>query len=310
MLQCPRCSNPLTVTHCSHDSHCCQQQQQQHDQQQQQRPPSIIQYPVYQNCVSPPAPTPAPTPQQQLQEAQDQERNMLIQLQGLQIKVLQNQLQQVRLQVDNQLQSRGHVSRAGPETVLSPSDTEQILLNSKHQLEQCGWYYGSLSWQQSVQMLSASEPGTFLVRDSQDPRFLYSLSLQQPGSAGPTSVRIAFHKGHFSLDADERIWGLMPKFDSIGSLISYYVSQEQSEECGERGCPRSQVGKLCLRSPLYKSPPSLAHFARLEINRSLTTGASSSSTHAFSTTSSLSTLRSQMLPSKLLDYLAQYPLRI
>merc|ERR1712179_781107 len=93
-------------------------------------------------------------------------------------------------------------------------------------LTTCDYYHGPISWQDSSQLLSACEEGTFLVRDSQDPNFMYSLSFQRGKSEGPTSVRI--HYSHtqavWRLDSHQSIHAMMPSFPSIVELVQYYVN--------------------------------------------------------------------------------------
>ena len=142
-------------------------------------------------------------------------------------------------------------------------------------------------------LLQNTRDGTFLVRDSQDPKFLYSLSLQR-AKEGPTSVRISFCEGKFSLDADPAIRRMMPQFESIGLLISHY-----SEERSWTPAPR-----IVVRRPLYKKPPSLAHSARLIINKTLN---QKSTTNSRKSEQLLGELQ---LPSKLVEYLRSYTLSI
>lgn len=73
-----------------------------------------------------------------------------------------------------------------------------------------------------MEILESAQPGAFIVRDSSDPRFLYSLSIQT--ERGPTSVRLPYRKGKFSLDGDEKIAERVPKFDSVIGLIEHYVN--------------------------------------------------------------------------------------
>lgn len=73
-----------------------------------------------------------------------------------------------------------------------------------------------------MEILESAQPGAFIIRDSADPRFLYSLSVQT--ERGPTSVRLTYRNGKFSLDADEKLAELLPKFDSVIRLIEHYVN--------------------------------------------------------------------------------------
>jgi len=196
-------------------------------------------------------------------------------------------------------------------------DFTEVWRISQEELEQCCWYYGSLTWQESSILLQDTAEGTFLVRDSQDRRFLYSLSVQR-SKEGPTSVRIHFSNGKFSLDAEERIRDLMPTFNSVGELIEHYVS------LGEKHLNSKEVlidqkiedqkihTPIVLRQPRFKKPPTLAHFTRIAINRSMAT--KKMRAQAAATFQPLSTksdnIKSLKLPPKLNEFLRNYPLRI
>lgn len=225
--------------------------------------------PVYQNC-------------------QHQTSSLLAQLSSLKVKVLQSQLEQARLE-EKLLQT----SRWLPPLRVPPifDETEKTLQLSRLELLQSCWYYGPISWQESAVLLQDSKDGTFLVRDSQDPRFMYSLSLQR-SKQGPTSVRISFRDGKFSLDAEPTIRRLMPQFESIGALISHYCA-----DCEDSKGSSSPAANIVIRRPLYKHPPSLAHSARLCINKTFKQ-------------QSLDKERHLQLPPKLLEYLRSYTLSI
>ena len=148
----------------------------------------------------------------------------------------------------------------------------QCLTLNKFLLEQCGFYYGAMNWSQSTELLRNTNEGTFLVRDSSDSRFLYTLSVQRTPEDGPTSVRIHFANSKFYLDADEQIEDLMPKFDSILDLINHYCNLSQNN------CAKSHIwidnkghfySPICLKKPLKKDVPTLSHVARLAIHQSM-----------------------------------------
>jgi len=195
-------------------------------------------------------------------------------------------------------------------------DVAEVLRVSQTELEQCCWYYGSLSWQESSMLLQNTAEGTFLVRDSQDPRFLYSLSVQR-SKEGPTSVRIHFNNGKFSLDAEERIRELMPRFDSVGELVEHYVALNDKHSSSKEVFVDQKVEErkiltpIILHQPLFKKPPSLAHFSRLSINRSM-------AAKRYNTQASVLTkqeaendeMKTLKLPPKLLEFLKNYPLCI
>ena len=50
----------------------------------------------------------------------------------------------------------------------------EILRLNKLKLEESGWYYGQMTWVQSTALLKNTPEGTFLVRDSSDPRYVFT----------------------------------------------------------------------------------------------------------------------------------------
>lgn len=104
---------------------------------------------------------------------------------------------------------------------IQDSDLERLSATVEA-LQNSGWFYEGLSWQESAAMLMATTPGTFLVRNSSDPRFLFSLSVQT--DRGPTSVRLHYHDGHFRLDAAPKLVPVMPVFQCVVRLVEYYVA--------------------------------------------------------------------------------------
>jgi len=232
-----------------------------------------LQYPLYQNCGH-----------SGRGRCEEEELSLLAELTSLRVAGLQNQLEQARLQ--EKLIKHARV----PPIFL---ETEEVLKRSRLELQQSCWYYGAINWQESSILLQNTRQGTFLVRDSQDPKFLYSLSLQR-SKEGPTSVRISFCEGKFSLDADPAIRRMIPQFESIGSLISHY-SEERS---------LTPAPNIVVRRPLYNQPPSLAHSARLSINKSLNQPSTSSNC------TRSDQLRELQLPPKLVEYLGSYTLSI
>jgi len=164
-------------------------------------------------------------------------------------------------------------------------------------------------------LLQNTAGGSFLVRDSQDPRFLYSLSVQR-SKEGPTSVRIQFTNGKFSLDAEERIRDLMPPFDSVGELVEHYVSlggkhSSPKEFFIDNNLEERRISSpIILRQPLFKSPPTLAHFSRLAINRSMATKQNMQASSILKQAVEKDEMKTLKLPPKLLEFLKMYPLSI
>ena len=167
----------------------------------------------------------------------------------------------------------------------------QCLKTTVKDLRNSGWYYENVSWQDSIVLLKNTEPGTFLIRDSSDPNFLFSLSVQT--SRGPTSVRLHYVNGQFRLDAEEKLVPHMPSFNSVVELIDYYIEntvknklnnkfKKTSKKNGKNKLQKSKeqvwidsqgniYSNILLVKPLYKKEhfSSLQHLARLTINRQI-----------------------------------------
>ena len=92
-------------------------------------------------------------------------------------------------------------------------------------LQSSGWYYEKCDASEATQRLSATEQGTFLVRDSANSQFLFSISIQT--LRGPTSLRVASHGDAFYIDVDQLQTPLLPRFDCIIKLVSWLVAVSQ-----------------------------------------------------------------------------------
>uniref|UniRef100_A0A0B7ANX3 Uncharacterized protein n=1 Tax=Arion vulgaris TaxID=1028688 RepID=A0A0B7ANX3_9EUPU len=151
----------------------------------------------------------------------------------------------------------------------SESDLDQLKKNDL-ELSQCGFYFGSIDSQTSNNLLRKKPTGTFLLRDSSDSRYLYSLSVKT--EKGATSIRILYNNGMFQFDCDERIRYKLPQFDSLLALLNFHV--KATEKGGNKmwrweeisGCKSLTV---VLKKSLMNSVPSLAHLSRVKINQCL-----------------------------------------
>jgi len=149
-------------------------------------------------------------------------------------------------------------------------DLESIV-KTLQMLEISCWYHGPMSSKEAKEKLRCSPSGTFLIRDSQDPRHLFSLSVKTP--RGTTSVRIQYTRdGRFRLDADESIRDRTPVFDCVVKLMAHYMEGEETtpgkqlfwlEPSGRKDVP------VKLNCPLKASVPMLQHLCRVSINRAL-----------------------------------------
>jgi len=208
-----------------------------------------------------------------------------------------------------------------PPPLQAPVNDHAVLTENMRKLEETCWFYGAMTFQESVDMLAASPAGTFIVRDSSDPRYLFAMSVQRgcgqydgASDGGPTSVRIHYARGRFRLDADESIRDVMPSFPSVVELMEHYLAASAGREEEEAALRQKgkhvwvdNVGKMSspirLKQPRYHRPPSLAHSARMAVSAAVkaSCGATSDPAPVLAAADGLG------LPSKLAAFLRQYP---
>ena len=195
---------------------------------------------------------------------------------------------------------------------------------------------------ESTALLSDTAPGTFLIRDSSDPKYWFSLSMQRGNNvggagnkenSGPTSIRIHFVNGKFQLDAEDRIRNIMPEFDTIIDLIQYYVSTSLHELKAVKEAANStndnnksfqnaksqtlwvdSSGKLYqtifLAYPLYKKDQtqSLSHMCRIAINSSIVSKITNEFTgNIYSRNQYVESTTKLNLPVRIQSFLEEYP---
>ncbi|XP_013792544.1 suppressor of cytokine signaling 2-like [Limulus polyphemus] len=149
-------------------------------------------------------------------------------------------------------------------------DDFQCVKETIQKLKTCGYYYESLSWQQASNILQNKQVGTFLLRDSANPRFLFAVSVQT--ERGPTSVRIHYSHGQFRLDCPDSLVPCMPLFECVLQLVEYFVRLSQSVKaafCVWLDDSGQQDVRVRLYRPLYKHVLSLQHLCRLTVNQRL-----------------------------------------
>ncbi|XP_076337886.1 suppressor of cytokine signaling 2-like [Tachypleus tridentatus] len=187
---------------------------------------------------------------------------------------------------------------------LSPYEDFKRINETVAKLKMSGYYYEGLSWQEAANLLQNKQVGTFLVRDSANPRFLFSLSVQT--EKGPTSVRIHYARGHFRLDCPDSLVACMPLFECVLQLVEYFVRLSQSikamscvwlDDTGRRDI------RVRLYRPLYKHVLSLQHMCRLTANQRLQVRADPS-LRSWLVDDSIDTLE---LPKTVKAYLRDYP---
>lgn len=154
-----------------------------------------------------------------------------------------------------------------------------------------GWYWGSLTANEAKEILQDASEGTFLVRDSSQRDYLFTISAMT--SAGPTNLRIEYKHGKFKLDSVVLVKPKLKQFDSVVHLVEHYV---QLSRTGDKAASNPQPSaaapngtvQLLLTKPVYTATPSLQHLCRIAINRRTRR------------------VRDLPLPNRLKDYLTDY----
>ncbi|XP_054402472.2 suppressor of cytokine signaling 7 isoform X2 [Pongo abelii] len=82
---------------------------------------------------------------------------------------------------------------------------------SLRELEKCGWYWGPMNWEDAEMKLKGKPDGSFLVRDSSDPRYILSLSFRSQGITHHT--RMEHYRDEVSL--------LLPRLECNGVISAY-----------------------------------------------------------------------------------------
>ncbi|ESO85023.1 hypothetical protein LOTGIDRAFT_78096, partial [Lottia gigantea] len=132
------------------------------------------------------------------------------------------------------------------------------------------WYYSNCDSRRAKQILSRSPTGSFILRNSSDPKFLYSLSIRT--DRGPTSVRIKYSRELFQMDCDEKLLKILPRFENVIALVNFHLTWSQSDSdtsCRLIGSTKDKYIPIKLTKPVVNSPGSLKHLSRLTVNRSI-----------------------------------------
>ncbi|XP_053508263.1 suppressor of cytokine signaling 1a [Ictalurus furcatus] len=97
------------------------------------------------------------------------------------------------------------------------NESEYKTINeTKSMLEESGFYWGAMKVEEAHHKLKNEPVGTFLIRDSQQTNFYFTLSYR--ASSGPASVRIHFQNLRFSL------MGSKVSFETLFQLLEHYTS--------------------------------------------------------------------------------------
>ncbi|XP_051544492.1 suppressor of cytokine signaling 2 isoform X3 [Myxocyprinus asiaticus] len=181
-----------------------------------------------------------------------------------------------------------HESRSRTETQVAESEQQSRIATARRDLKNTGWYWGSLTANEAKEILQDTSEGTFLVRDSTQRDYLFTISAMT--SAGPTNLRIEYTDGKFKLDSVVLVKPKLKQFNSVVHLVEHYVQLSRTS-CKARTtplAPSSGSVQLLLTTPVYTATPSLQHLCRIAINK---------------TTRQVQELP---LPNRLKDYLTDY----
>ncbi|XP_046359435.1 suppressor of cytokine signaling 2-like [Haliotis rufescens] len=133
------------------------------------------------------------------------------------------------------------------------------------------WYYGDCSSAEAKAVLKHQPRGTFIIRNSSDPKYLFALSVKT--ERGPTSVRIRYSRGLFQLDCEDHLKNKLPKCESVVGLVNFHIALSRTKvfkDCRwleKSGCRDMPV---YLTQPKRNQVPTLQHLCRLQVNSSLT----------------------------------------
>jgi len=152
--------------------------------------------------------------------------------------------------------------------------------------ESC-WYWGNISGERAREVLRDTLPGTFLIRDSADKRYLFSLSVMTV--RGPTSIRLIFSRGCFRIETSGIISPRSPCVVSLMVRMAYLarnsaqqpiteqsenvptaVPKNQGHEEVTTGAPKinGPIRKAALlQKPLFCKVPTLKHLSRVAVNK-------------------------------------------
>uniref|UniRef100_A0A3Q1EU12 Suppressor of cytokine signaling 2 n=1 Tax=Acanthochromis polyacanthus TaxID=80966 RepID=A0A3Q1EU12_9TELE len=152
----------------------------------------------------------------------------------------------------------------------SAVDESRVALAMKD-LRNTGWYWGSLTANEAKEILQDASEGTFLVRDSSQQDYLFTISAMT--SAGPTNLRIEYKHGKFKLDSVVLVKPRLKQFDSVVRLVEHYFQLSRTSDKASAtnsdsvaAAPNGTV-QLLLTKPVYTATPSLQHLSRIAINR-------------------------------------------
>ncbi|NP_001254607.1 suppressor of cytokine signaling 2 isoform X1 [Gasterosteus aculeatus] len=150
-------------------------------------------------------------------------------------------------------------------TSTSVGSDESRIASAMKDLRNTGWYWGGLTANEAKEVLQDASEGTFLVRDSSQRDFLFTISAMT--SAGPTNLRIEYKHGKFKLDSVVLVKPKLRQFDSVVHLVEHYVHLSRTGDKTPSDPRPNGTVQLLLTRPAYTATPPLQHLCRVAINR-------------------------------------------
>lgn len=145
----------------------------------------------------------------------------------------------------------------------------QLVQKAWYQLQQCGFYWASISGKEAGELLAQEPSGTFLIRDSADREHFFTLSVKT--STGTKNVRVQCDSCSFFLQTDSQGEETIARFDCVLKLLHHYMkSSIPSKGKSRSACYIFSGGEkvaLELRKPYSCNMSSLQHLCRKTVNR-------------------------------------------
>ncbi|KAM4524567.1 suppressor of cytokine signaling 3b [Odontesthes bonariensis] len=153
----------------------------------------------------------------------------------------------------------------------------QQVMRALRKLQESGFYWGAVGGREASTLLRSEPPGTFLIRDSSDHHYFFTLSVQT--ARGTKNLRIHSEERGFFLQPDAQNTQELPQFDCVLKLIAHYMGKGPDAGAGGNSGEAKMKGRnvylihtggekipLELQRPLLTSLSSLQHMCRRTLN--------------------------------------------
>lgn len=155
-----------------------------------------------------------------------------------------------------------YVAELGTAATQSYEDDLAAVARSVRMAQQASWYWGPINASVAESILDREVDGTFLLRDSTDPRFIFSLSCKFDGKMG--HIRIEHQNGQFQFRKINHY-----KADNIRDFIEFAVEHSRTGKMHFMTRPRPgfDATRILLLYPLSRrrTVQSLQHLSRFVI---------------------------------------------